>query len=41
MTAVRKFLERFEEKMGALQCEDVQALVFGHYIESIEEGKST
>ena len=32
MTAARKFLERFEEEMGAIQCEDVQALVFGHYL---------
>jgi C_GCAxxG_C_C family probable redox protein len=32
MTATRQFLERFEEKIGATSCQDVQAIVFGHYI---------
>jgi C_GCAxxG_C_C family probable redox protein len=32
MTATRQFLERFEEEIGATQCEDVQAVVFGHYL---------
>jgi C_GCAxxG_C_C family probable redox protein len=32
MAAARKFLERFEEKIGAIQCQDVQAIVFGHYL---------
>lgn len=32
MTATRKFLERFEERIGAAQCEDVQAVVFGRYL---------
>jgi C_GCAxxG_C_C family probable redox protein len=31
MAAARKLLERFEEKLGSLQCEDIQALVLDHY----------
>jgi C_GCAxxG_C_C family probable redox protein len=31
MTAARKLLERFEEKLGSLQCEDIQALVLSRY----------
>jgi hypothetical protein len=32
MTAARKFLERFEAKLGSVQCEDIQTLVFGSYL---------
>jgi C_GCAxxG_C_C family probable redox protein len=32
MAAARQFLERFEEKIGAIQCQDVEALVFGNYL---------
>jgi C_GCAxxG_C_C family probable redox protein len=32
MAAARQFLERFEEKIGAIQCQDVEALVFGSYL---------
>jgi C_GCAxxG_C_C family probable redox protein len=32
MAAARQFLERFEERIGAIQCQDVQALVFGSYL---------
>jgi C_GCAxxG_C_C family probable redox protein len=30
--AARQFLERFEERIGAIQCQDVEALVFGSYL---------
>jgi hypothetical protein len=32
MAAARQFLERFEERIGAIQCQDVEALVFGSYL---------
>jgi C_GCAxxG_C_C family probable redox protein len=32
MAAAREFLRRFEERIGATQCQDVQALVFGSYL---------
>jgi len=32
MSAARKFLERFEAKLGSVQCEEIQALVFGSYL---------
>lgn len=32
MTAARKFLERFEANLGSVQCEDIQTLVFGSYL---------
>jgi C_GCAxxG_C_C family probable redox protein len=32
MATARQFLERFEERVGAIQCQDVQALVFGSYL---------
>lgn len=32
MAAARQFQERFEEKIGAINCEDVEALVFGSYL---------
>jgi C_GCAxxG_C_C family probable redox protein len=32
MAAARQFQERFEEKIGAVNCEDVQAIVFGRYL---------
>ena len=32
MAAARQFLERFEARIGATNCEDVEALVFGSYL---------
>lgn len=32
MAASRQFLERFEERIGAIQCQDVEAIVFGSYL---------
>jgi C_GCAxxG_C_C family probable redox protein len=40
MTAARKFQERFEEEMGAIHCEDVQALIFGHYLNPWENSEA-
>jgi len=40
MAAARKFLKRFEEEMGAIQCEDVEALVFGRYLNPWVNGEA-
>jgi C_GCAxxG_C_C family probable redox protein len=45
MAAARKFLGRFEERIGAINCEDVEALVLGRYVnpwvnsEAFRQGK--
>jgi C_GCAxxG_C_C family probable redox protein len=45
MVAARKFLELFEEKIGAVNCEDVEAIVLGRYVnpwvnsEAFRQGK--
>ena len=33
MTAARKFLPRFEEELGSLQCAEIQEWVFGHFMD--------
>jgi C_GCAxxG_C_C family probable redox protein len=40
MAAARQFLERFEERIGAIQCQDVEALVFGSYLNPWENSEA-